>query len=335
MVDMRVPIKYAGVYSKIVFGLLCALFIVVGTASAQVQVTNVSAERQDQELVITYDLQGEPDEKYQVALLISLDQGRNFELRPEAIRGAVGNGVSAGTGKQIIWDARQELPGGLKEDVPFRVVVEGQGRNALWYVPDESGGWGMRASWQRAFQIRRGDIERVSDVSSWQAKLGYTQGRFALRGIFGRTRVADEIRSAGSELGLQLFGKQDGSPVSLNVNGRYIYTWGSNEFGSFSQHEYGLWGRLYHAFSLGSSVEFVPSIRYDPVRVFDADGLFDEGARTVRSFPQWGWTGLGVSIGSSSFGVHFGARVPIWVGEDFDTASVGWEAPVVSGGIYF
>ncbi len=34
-------------------------------------------------------------------------------------------------------------------------------------------------------------------------------------------------------------------------------------------------------------------------------------------------------------GVRFGARVPIWMGEDFDTASVGWGTPVVSGGIYF
>jgi hypothetical protein len=315
-------------------GILCALFLVVGTATAQVQVKNVGSEWKDQELVVTYDLRGESDEEYDVALLISTGQGQNFNYRPEAVRGAVGDEIPAGRGKQIVWNVRQEFPEGLKEDLRFQVVVEEQGRNALWYVPNElGGGWGIRAGWERAFQIRRGEIERVSDVNTWQAKLGYTGGRVALLGIYERTNVTDEVQSAGSELGIQLFGKQDGSPLSLNVNGRYVYAWGSNDFGSFSQHEYGVRGHLYRPFSLGSNVELVPSVRYDPLRARNGD-IFDSDRRAVQSFPQWGWTSLGLTIGSSSFGLHFSAQVPVWVC-DFDTVSFGWEALVLSGGIYF
>ena len=55
-------------------------------------------------LVVDYDLSGEPDTSCSIGLCLSLDNGKTCPIEPRAVQGDVGDGVTPGPGKRIIWD---------------------------------------------------------------------------------------------------------------------------------------------------------------------------------------------------------------------------------------
>ena len=81
-----------------------------GDASAALSVTNVSFSQQSgtKLVAVTYDLAGGTSS---VSLLVSSDNGATYNMPMKSVTGAVGDGVTAGTGKKIIWDAGTDWAG--------------------------------------------------------------------------------------------------------------------------------------------------------------------------------------------------------------------------------
>ena len=96
------------------------------------RVTNVTAEQQGQDLVISYAL--EADGPVNVDLFVSIDQGRNWQGPLSNCSGDVGKNVLAGTSKRIRWAVLQEreLAG---DGIRFKVVAKGVGTKP-WLNPD-------------------------------------------------------------------------------------------------------------------------------------------------------------------------------------------------------
>lgn len=76
----------------------------------EVSIDNVRADRSEGLVTITYDLVGEPDETYEVALSVSGRGGDLTETDSEAVRGAIGENIAPGPDKKIYW--RKALPEG-------------------------------------------------------------------------------------------------------------------------------------------------------------------------------------------------------------------------------
>jgi sulfatase modifying factor 1 len=93
-----------------------------GDASAAPSVTNVSFSQQSgtRLVTVTYDLAGGTSS---VSLLVSSDNGATYNVPVKSVTGAVGDGVTAGTGKKIIWDAGTDWAGQSSNQIKMRVVA--------------------------------------------------------------------------------------------------------------------------------------------------------------------------------------------------------------------
>jgi len=100
------------------------------------RVTNVRAEQQGHDLVISYAL--EADGPVNVDLFVSADQGRNWQGPLSNCSGDVGKNVVAGASKRILWAVLQdrELAG---DGIRFKVVAK-KTLTKPWLNPDLSYG---------------------------------------------------------------------------------------------------------------------------------------------------------------------------------------------------
>jgi len=95
---------------------------------------NVRLRREEDRLVVQYDLEGESDE-YEVELLLSTNGGTSFEPLPETVEGQVGEGVMPGPDRQIVWAVLEDLPKGLSgSGNRLRVAVEPDGGGGVLWV---------------------------------------------------------------------------------------------------------------------------------------------------------------------------------------------------------
>ena len=76
-------------------------------------VSNVRAEqREETSLVdITYDVTDPDGDLMTISVQISSDAGLSYTIFPRSLSGDVGEGIASGTGKLIVWDAAQDIPG--------------------------------------------------------------------------------------------------------------------------------------------------------------------------------------------------------------------------------
>ena len=72
---------------------------------------NVRFEQREEGIVhIFYDLiSSDPRAVFSVRVEASSDAGATFGMRPQSATGDVGNGVTPGTGKRIVWDAGKDV----------------------------------------------------------------------------------------------------------------------------------------------------------------------------------------------------------------------------------
>lgn len=120
--------------NKIIYIYVCVIFSAMQALGQQV--TNISAEFDDRSalIIINYDLisYSGKEEKYQVRAFYSLDNGDSF-IPIKECREDVGDGVSSGTGKKILWDYFIDNPDFTGKDVIFKV----------------------EAKWDKSFEINR------------------------------------------------------------------------------------------------------------------------------------------------------------------------------------
>jgi formylglycine-generating enzyme required for sulfatase activity len=124
--------------------LACWMFVLSGLAAAVApSVSNVKFVQQPgTKLVsVSYDLAGGT---CSVSLLVSNDNGATFNVPVKSVTGAVGNGVTSGTGKRIIWDAGTDWAGQHSNQVKVRVRAWDMSSNAgIKFAPIPGGTYQM------------------------------------------------------------------------------------------------------------------------------------------------------------------------------------------------
>lgn len=96
---------------------------------------NVRFQASDSKVVITYDLRGERDMHYRVSVFLRKESDPSRSFKPKLVTGDVGENVTAGEGRQIVWDLRKEVPTGLEgSDYFFVVTAEKQSSGFPWWT---------------------------------------------------------------------------------------------------------------------------------------------------------------------------------------------------------
>ncbi|HLX12577.1 MAG TPA: hypothetical protein VKS81_07175 [Bacteroidota bacterium] len=89
------------------------------------QVTNVQFETKGDTVTIHYDLVGSPDAVYRIGVVLKKESDQTLRYVPKEISGDIGDAISAGTNKTIIWNLSDEFPRGLDgNDFYFEIGAE-------------------------------------------------------------------------------------------------------------------------------------------------------------------------------------------------------------------
>ncbi|HEX9615595.1 MAG TPA: hypothetical protein VGA55_08800 [Bacteroidota bacterium] len=83
------------------------------TSDQRIRVQNADWNVVGNEIVITYDLIGLQDGKYDVEIAFLNERAREFRLIPNSVSGDVGSVLGAGKGKTIKWDYTKDVSSGL------------------------------------------------------------------------------------------------------------------------------------------------------------------------------------------------------------------------------
>lgn len=93
------------------------------------EVSNVQAQqRPETGLVdITYDVYEPDGDRVAISVQVSNDGGLSYTIFPQSLSGDVGEEISAGTGKRIVWDAGQDIAGMWSPFFRVRVTADDGG----------------------------------------------------------------------------------------------------------------------------------------------------------------------------------------------------------------
>ena len=106
-------------------------------SSREVQVTNVKWALKQNLIVITYDLNGSSEARYDVSIAMRNESDTSFSIIPATAEGDIGTGQFMGVDREIRWYFRKDFPQGFQgEGYYFEIFVKPiqQKRNFLYYV---------------------------------------------------------------------------------------------------------------------------------------------------------------------------------------------------------
>ena len=113
---------------------LILLLLISLAASAQNQppeVTNVTFEQRTDgsfKVDIYYDLYDADGDEMTVSMEVSNDEGQTYDFAATLLTGDVGEGITSGTGKQIVWDFGSEHPDYFSDQIKLKIIADdGQG----------------------------------------------------------------------------------------------------------------------------------------------------------------------------------------------------------------
>jgi hypothetical protein len=106
--------------------LLCPKQIHAGDENYRAK--NVAWKIVKDEIVITYDLEGDFTEKYNIAVLLRRERDKEFLVEPRTVSGDIGEEKLVGTKKTIRWKYLRDEPKGFAgNDYYFEIIVEQAG----------------------------------------------------------------------------------------------------------------------------------------------------------------------------------------------------------------
>lgn len=126
-----------GLLPMLCFLLLNGTMYAQEKSSEEARATNIKWKTKDDVIVINYDLNNSPDDKYEVSVVMKRDGFPTFSVTPLAIEGDISVGFFAGVNKEIRWYYRRDIPLGLQgTGYYFEIHVKTikQGSNLLYYV---------------------------------------------------------------------------------------------------------------------------------------------------------------------------------------------------------
>lgn len=96
--------------------LLCTSNAASQGADVTIRVDNPKCTVVGNLLMITYNLVAPASSEYRVHIVMLRAKDPSFRFAPQAVKGDVGDGVSSGPDKEIIWEFRKDFPNGLPAD---------------------------------------------------------------------------------------------------------------------------------------------------------------------------------------------------------------------------
>jgi hypothetical protein len=97
------------------------------------QGTNVQWSIKNEAIIITYDLIGDPEEKYDVRIIMKRENDPSYTATPVTTEGDIGAGFFAGTNRSIRWYFRRDYPQGFQgEGYYFEVRVTNITPKSTW-----------------------------------------------------------------------------------------------------------------------------------------------------------------------------------------------------------
>jgi hypothetical protein len=99
------------------------------------QITSVELTSEN-EVLITYNLVGDPKADYEVEVILLSEKDPDFELELKTLSGDVGKGKFAGEGRRVRWNVAADFPHAMTgEKYKFKLVVSRvTGGGIPWYV---------------------------------------------------------------------------------------------------------------------------------------------------------------------------------------------------------
>jgi len=191
-----------------------ALFLLWGNLSAQ-KIENVKATINGDDIIITYDLSGTEGQEFKINLYAS---NSNFSKPIVKASGDIGNRITPGKDKRVVWNAKNEIPD-YKGDLVIEVrgeagVVSSSVRPLSFLSPSGGGvkrGKMMNISWSGGSPSESIELNLLKDgavtqkiseqgnngVYSWQVPQGTKAGTYQLRLIGG---ASGEVTSANFKI---------------------------------------------------------------------------------------------------------------------------------------
>lgn len=133
--------KFSKITKPLIIGLAPLLLILLirveafaqTQSSEEPQGTNVQWSIKNDAIIITYDLIGDPDAKYDVRIIMKRENDPSFNATPVTAEGEMGEGYFAGTNKTIRWYFRRDYPQGFQgEGYYFEVRVRNISPKSNW-----------------------------------------------------------------------------------------------------------------------------------------------------------------------------------------------------------
>ncbi len=183
---------------------LPVFFIVMSLSAYSQRIENQSAVFDGGRVTVRYDIAGgNPKQTYSIRLLSSHN---NFTTPLGQVTGDIGEGISAGTGKSIVWNAESEL-GSFRGNITFRVSGTMIPLKLAFLVPAEGSefkrGKSAGISWEggkpsdniQMELVQNGQVvEKIGEVKNtgafnWGIDKKLAKGEYQLRLTDGPERV--------------------------------------------------------------------------------------------------------------------------------------------------
>jgi len=122
--------------SKLIVFIFVLVLGVAHDSQSTTEVRNLQVkQRFDAYLVdITFDLIDPDRNSLSIAVEASDDGGKTWNGKPKTLSGDVGDGITPGNGKNIVWDVGKDLPGVINPNFKIRIIVSGEveGEEIIW-----------------------------------------------------------------------------------------------------------------------------------------------------------------------------------------------------------
>lgn len=195
-------------------------------------VSNVnSTQRSGTKLVdITYDVADDDSDPLKVRVEISSDSGANYSVPAFSLTGDIGDNVTPGTGKAIVWDAEADWDGEYSDEMRIKVIAsDAQGLPGLeWGNEVPPGGFLMG---QDGGEEGGGPSRHVNiPWSYWLSKYEITNAQYAE--YLNIAMAAGEVYRVGTTSMKANFGIYSGIPggsLLLNLSNDYDIRWSVNK----------------------------------------------------------------------------------------------------------
>ncbi len=219
---------------KPTLALFGALLALTSTAFAALPVVSnvTSAQRAGTKLVdISYDVADADGDALKVRVEISDNNGATYIVPAFTFTGAIGEGVTPGTGKTIVWDAGKDWDGEYSTQMRVKVIaVDAKGLPGLaWSNEIPPGGFLMGQDGG----VEGSGLSRHVNIpwSYWLSKYEITNDQYAE--YLNTALVAGAVTRVSTTSVTAVASKYTGVPASgllLNIGDSYDIRWNVNKF---------------------------------------------------------------------------------------------------------